>query len=93
MEQPFQRVGLDPFHHAGEQIKPFSFIFDEGVFLTVATKPDAVSQMVHREQMVLPVVIDDLEHECLFQKPHQLRSQLRFFFRISFSNMGFEIFQ
>ena len=47
MEQPFQRVGLDPFHHAGEQIEPFSFIFDEGVFLPVSTKSDAVSQMVH----------------------------------------------
>jgi len=72
MKQPLDRVRFDPFHHAGEEIKPLTFVFNQGVFLSVAAKTDAVAQMVHPQQVILPMMIDDLKHEGLFEKTHQV---------------------
>ena len=76
MEEPIKRVGLDSLHHAGKEIVAFSLVLNERIFLSIAAQSDPVAQMIHPEKMIFPVVVDDLEHEGLFQEAHQLRAQV-----------------
>ena len=93
MEQTIQRVGFDPLHHPGEEIEPFALILDQGIFLPVATKTDPVSQVIHSKQMILPMVVNDLEHKCLLKKAHELRPKFLLFFGIGVPNVGTKVFQ
>ncbi len=71
-EQAFQRIRFDPLHHAGEEVVAFLFVFNQRILLSVASEADAVAQVIHAEEVVFPMVVDDLEHEGLFQEAHQL---------------------
>ena len=93
MEEPVKRVGLDPFHHAGEEIVAFALVLDQRIFLPVAAQADPVAQVIHPEQVVLPVVVDDLEHEGLLQEPHQFRAQFLFLPFIGVAHLRAKIFQ
>ena len=92
MKQSIERIGFDAFHHAGEEVKPFTFIFDQRIFLSVAAETDAVAKMVHPQQVILPMMIDYLEHERLLKKAQKVRSQLLFLFGIGIPHVGSKIF-
>ena len=93
VEQPIERIGFDPFHHAGEEIEALAFVLDQRVFLPVAAKSDAVSQMVHPEQVVLPMMVDNLKHERLLEKAHQLRTELLFLLGIGLPDLSSKVLQ
>ena len=65
MKEPIKRVGLDSFHHAGKEVIAFALVLNERIFLPLATQSNPIAQVIHPEKMVLPVVVDDLEHEVL----------------------------
>jgi len=93
VEEPVERVGLDPLHHAGEEIVPFALVFDERILLTVAAQADPVTQVVHCKQVIFPVVVDHLEHEGLFQETHQLGAEFLLLVPIGFPNLGLQVFE
>ena len=53
---------------------------DEWIALAVAPKPDSLLQVIHRQKMILPVRIHDLEHQHALMKPHVGRADYRFLF-------------
>ena len=74
VKEPIERVGLDPFHHTGKEIEAFALVLDERIFLPVPTQSDPVAQVIHPQQVIFPVVVDNLEHERLLQETHQFRA-------------------
>jgi len=93
MKEPIERVGLDPFHHAGKEIVAFALVLDERILLPVAAQSDPVAQMIHPEEVVFPVVVDDLEHEVLFQEAHQVRAQILFSPVIGVAQLRAQVFE
>src|SRR5690349_11125552 len=93
MEQPVEGIGLDPFLHASKEIEAFTFIFDQRIFLTVTTKTYAIPQTIHAKETILPMVLDDPEHERFIQKVQQVRSQFLLLLRISFPHMASDLLQ
>jgi hypothetical protein len=72
MKEPIKRIGLDPFHHACKEVVAFTLVLNERIFLSITAQSDSVAQVIHPEEVVFPVMVDDLEHEVLFQEAHQV---------------------
>ena len=47
MKEPIERVGLDPFHHAGKEIVAFTLVLNERIFLPIAAQSNPVAQVIH----------------------------------------------
>ncbi len=60
----------DRFPHGFEQPHAFAFVFDLGIHLGVALQANAAAQVVHRQQVILPRIIDDLQQHLAFHSPH-----------------------
>src|SRR5579872_5518383 len=73
-EQQADRLVLNAVHHVLEQREGLFFVFDQRVFLAVAPETNAFFEMVHREQVVFPLVVDDLEHDPALALAHQVRA-------------------
>ena len=67
VEEPVKRIDFDATHHAGEHVEAFAFVFDQRIFLAIPAQADAVAQLIHAEQMILPMMIDDLQQHHFFQ--------------------------
>ena len=93
MKEPIERVGLDSFHHAGKEIVAFALVLNEWIFLPIAAQSDPVAQVIHPEEVVLPVVVDDLEHEVLLQEAHQIRAQVLFSPVIGAAHLHTKVFE
>ena len=72
---------VDPALHVLEHLVAFALVFDERVFLPVAAKPDAFLQVVQAVEMILPLRVDDLQHELPLDVSQNLRSE-RLFLRL-----------
>src|SRR5262245_17292620 len=68
-------VGLHPADHVLEHVVPLLLIGLERVDLSVPPEPDALLQVIHAEEMVLPERIQRLEHDELFQVAHDGRAE------------------
>src|SRR5215204_3627397 len=55
-KESLERIGLDTLHHAGEQIIAFFLILDQRILLAVAAQADAITKVIHPEQMVFPMM-------------------------------------
>src|SRR5512139_1338064 len=75
-EEALHRGLHDAALHLLEHVESFLLVFDEGVLLAVAPEAHAFLEMVHGEEVVLPLVVHRLEHEELLEPPHELRSDL-----------------
>src|SRR6516162_4514896 len=60
VEEVAHRFVIDARHHVFEQDEGFLLEFDKWILLAVATKPDALLQMVERKQVVFPLRVDDI---------------------------------
>src|SRR6516162_4450076 len=54
---------VDALLHSLKEIEAFFLVLDERIALAVAAKPDAFLQMVEAVEMVLPLLVDDLQHD------------------------------
>ena len=81
-EQVADRLVLDAVHHVLEQHVRLFLVFDERILLAVAAQPDAFLQVIHRQQVILPLVVDDVEHDHAFGFAQQRRAEHVFFFLI-----------
>ena len=68
-----------PVHHGFEHTEPFDLVLGEGVSLAVTSQADPLSQLIHVVQMILPLAIQDLEKNDLFQFPERLDAELFLF--------------
>ena len=66
------RLVLDAVHHGGEQLVGLLLVFDQRVLLAVGAVADALLQLVHRQQVVLPLVVDDLQHDDALGLAHDV---------------------
>ena len=79
-EKKAQDLLVDAVQQRFVHLVAFFFIFDQRVFLGIAAQADAFFQMVDVEQMVLPLGIDDLQHDHPFQFAHLRGADQRFLF-------------
>lgn len=78
-EHALQHIGLDALHHGGEHVEPFALVLDQRIFLSVSAQADAVSQMVHAQQVIFPVVVDHLEQQHLLEVAHEFGAEFLLF--------------
>ena len=77
-EQEPHRLGVDPVHHLVEQRERFLLELDQRVLLPVAAQPDSFLQVVEREQVVLPLGIDDIEQDVPLEPAKRGRAEESF---------------
>ena len=49
---------------------------------------DTVPQVVHAEQVILPMVVDHLQEQHLFQVPHEFNAEFLLFLVVGAANLG-----
>src|SRR5512143_214836 len=74
-EEVAHAVLLDPVEHGLEHLEALFLVLDERVLLAVAPQADALLEMVHLEQVVLPLRVDDLQQDHPLELAHE-RSEL-----------------
>src|SRR5271165_1823918 len=65
---------LEALHHGLEHVERFALVLHQRVMLTVAAQPDALAQVVHAEQVVFPLLVNDAEHDDALVVAHGLRA-------------------
>jgi hypothetical protein len=70
-EEVADGVLFDPVEHGLEHLETLFLVLDERVLLAVAAKPDTLLEVVHLEQVVLPLGVDDLEEDHPLEFPHE----------------------
>ena len=63
-------VLLELEHHLLEHLEGLFFVCDQGVLLGVAAQADALLEVVHGEEVVLPEAVEDGEHDDAFVVAH-----------------------
>src|SRR5581483_8691509 len=67
-------LGLHAFEHRLEQLEGLALELLLGLLLRVAAQIDALAQVVHGGEMLLPVLVQHLEQEELLGRTHDLRA-------------------
>src|SRR5262249_50434537 len=70
------------FLHRLEQLEAFFLVFDERIALPVAAQADAFFQVIEAVEMVLPLRVDDLEHDVALDAMQHLAADLGFLFLV-----------
>ncbi len=68
---------FDPVEKRFEGHESLFLVFDEGVPLAVSSQADALLEVVHVQEVVLPLVVDHLQHHELLVLAHQALAQPR----------------
>ena len=71
-EQVLDDLVLDSLLHQGEELEGLLLVLDQRIALAVAAQPDPFLQVVDGEQVVFPLLVDDLEHHEALVEPHRL---------------------
>src|SRR3989449_5779879 len=62
LEEPLDHGGLDAFEHLLEEVERLFLVLRQRVALAVAPQPDAFLEVVDRQQVVLPLRVQDDQH-------------------------------
>ena len=92
MKQAVEAVELDPVHQSPEQVVALALVLHERVLLPVATETDPVSELIHPQQMVLPMMVDHLQEHHFFQVAEQVGGEFLFLFLVPVENELPQIF-
>src|SRR5688572_14222502 len=63
---------LDAAAHVLEEREAFFLVLDERIALAVAAQADAFLQVIERVEVILPLLIDDLQHDVAFNARQDL---------------------
>src|SRR3989442_10586229 len=63
IEERSDSRGIDAIQHLLKQNKTLFLVFDQRIFLSVADQPDSLLHMIERQQVVLPLRVDNVEHD------------------------------
>src|SRR5579884_2867817 len=69
-------VGLEAPHHLFEDLEAFLLVLLERVELPVAAQPDALLQVLHRQQVLPPERVERLEHDEPLEMAQHVRAVL-----------------
>ena len=75
--QQRHHFALDPLQQFGEQLERFLLVFLLRLLLRIAAQMDALAQVIHLRQVLLPVLVQHVEHHVLFQHAHGVAAHLR----------------
>ena len=64
-------VLLDVGHQLAKHLEGLALVFDQRVALTIGPQPHPLAQGVHRAQVVLPLLIDALQHNLPLHHGHR----------------------
>src|SRR5207342_2924050 len=67
-------VALDLVEQLGEQLEALALVFLLRLLLRVAAQVDALAQVVHARQVLLPALVEHVEHQVLLELAHDLRT-------------------
>ena len=73
------RIFLEALQHGLEHLKRFLLVLDQRVVLAVAAQADALLEVIHAEEVVLPLLVDHAKHDHAFVMTHGLRADQLFF--------------
>src|SRR5262245_57437301 len=79
VEERSNRRRIDAVKHLLEQVETLLLVFDQRIFLTVTDESDALFEVIERQQVVLPLRVDDVEHDDALVSAHRFRPDLLFF--------------
>src|SRR5271167_3873064 len=68
------RLFLEALHHGFEHVKGFALVLHQRIVLPVPAQPDTFAQVVHAEQVVLPLLVDDAQHDDALVMAHRVRA-------------------
>jgi hypothetical protein len=71
-------VGFEALEHLGEHVEAFALVLLKRVALPVAAEPDAFLQMIHREQVLFPVLVDRLQRDDALEMARDVDAELLF---------------
>src|SRR5215469_8050874 len=74
-EEVPRRVLLEAEHHSLEHLEGLLLVRDQRVLLSVAAQADALLEVVHLEEMVLPQAVEHAEHHDTLVVAHRLRTE------------------
>src|SRR4030095_4334598 len=69
---------VDTIFHGLEERKALFLVLDQRIALAVAAQPDAFLEVVQAIEVILPLPVDDLQHDVAFDAPHELRADQLF---------------
>ena len=72
-------IAHDRLQHFREHIESFAFIFLLRIFLRITPQMDPLPQVIHCRKMLLPVSIQNLQHDGALELTQPFRPYLRFF--------------
>jgi hypothetical protein len=67
VEEELDHVILDSLPHFFEEGEGLALVLHERVSLAIGSESNALTQVVQRQQMVLPLTIDSVEEQELFE--------------------------
>ena len=68
-------------------VEGFLLVLDQRIFLAVAAQADAFLQVVHRQQVVFPLVVDDVEHDHALGVAHDIGPDQLFLFVVALGEL------
>ncbi len=57
------------FEHTGEHLEGFALIFLFGFFRGITTQLDTLAEIIHGRQVLLPMAVEGLQQDTLFEIP------------------------
>ena len=66
------RLFVDAILHRLEHLEAFAFVLDERVSLAVPPEADPLFEVIEAVQVVLPLDVDDLQHDVPLDAPQDL---------------------
>ena len=68
-------LGFHAVEHLGEHLERLALELLLRILLGVAPQADALAQVIHRRQVLLPVVVEHLQHHGLLETAHRARAR------------------
>src|ERR1051325_7138112 len=75
---------LDALHHFLEELERFLLVLDQRIALAVAAQADAFLEVIDVEEVILPLLVDDLQEQILFVEAHVVCADRRFLLLVAF---------
>src|SRR6185295_16314879 len=79
IEQRSNGAGVDAVEHLLEQVETLLFVLNQRILLAVTDQSDSLFQVIERQQVVLPLRVDDIQHQDALVGAHRFRTNLLLF--------------
>src|SRR5262249_7706875 len=81
------RVLVDAILHRLEHLEAFFLVLDQGIALTISPQADALLEVVEAVEMILPLSVDDLQHDVALDPLQHLPSDELFLLFVRAENL------